>query len=881
MNTIPAQFHLDQTPIPHPDAIVTTTGARFTILTSRLIRLEFDPDEHFEDRASQAFWYRRQPVPRFTSEEQDGVLYIHTEHLQIRYRPGSDPTDPQNFNILITELGLTWHLNLPNDQNLLGTTRTLDGEKGHTPLEQGLVSRAGWTLVDDTNSLVFENNGWLAPRQASLGYRDLYFFGHGHAYKQCLKEYTKISGPVPLIPRWILGNWWSRYWAYTQDELTNLMRDFRAHHIPLSVCIIDMDWHLVDVDPQYVGWTGYTWNKELFPDPKGFMKWLHEQGLYTALNLHPAAGVQPYEDIYPRMAEWMGVDPDSKETIPFQLSNPKFTQAYFELLHHPHEQDGVDFWWIDWQQGETSDMPGLDPLWWLNHLHFFDLGRGGQKRPFIFSRWGGLGNHRYPIGFSGDTHVTWDALDFQPYFTATAANVGYSWWSHDIGGHMMGIEDRELYTRWVQFGLFSPILRLHSTNNPFHDRRPWGYDDTVLNITRDVMQQRHAFIPYLYSLAWRNSITGEAPFRPMYHDYPDCDEAYNCPQQYTFGSNIIVAPYTAPADPDTNLSRQLVWLPPGDWHHFYTGEYHAGDRWHVCYGDLTDIPVFVRAGAIIPLAPKTSWGGLNNPELIELHVFAGGDGRFTLTEDDGQSNDYQFGAYALTNYKQTWHEDALALAITPNHIPDGDHPTWLPEKRQYQLHLHGLAPDIKVNLSIAGLHQNLNSTYDPITECHHVEPFTISSTQTGQLIIQATLSRRDRRPEHLNHMLTHFTCESMCKMAIAQHWDTIQTNPHFLLNYKMHLSQSQQRALLELICQAGIHHITNMRHKDLIILWNNNPTKLPLTYQWTKWQNEWDVTQRFQSEYGDLPSYQAITPHQPWQIELNYGDILTIKTNNE
>ena len=262
---------------------------------------------------------------------------------------------------------------------------------------------------------------------------------------------------------------------------------------------------------------------------------------------------------------------------------------------------GVNFWWIDWQQGNPVKTPGLNLLWWINHLHFQDSGRR-DRRPFIFSRWGGLGNHRYPIGFSGDTFITWDSLAFQPYFTATAANVGYGWWSHDIGGHMGGVEDRELYTRWVQFGVFSPILRLHSTNNPFHERRPWGYDAEVLGITRQAMQLRHALIPYLYSMAWLNHKQGIPPIRPMYYLYPDMDQAYSCPNQYTFGSELIAAPFTSPRDADTRLSRQVIWLPPGDWFNFFDGRYFEGDSWQAVYGDLGEIPVFARSGAIIPLA---------------------------------------------------------------------------------------------------------------------------------------------------------------------------------------------------------------------------------------------------------------------------------------
>jgi alpha-glucosidase (family GH31 glycosyl hydrolase) len=195
-------------------------------------------------------------------------------------------------------------------------------------------------------------------------------------------------------------------------------------------------------------------------------------------------------------------------------------------LHYPKEEQGIDFWWMDWQQGERSKVQGLDPLYWLNHLHFYDQAKKGKKRPFIFSRWGGLGNHRYPIGFSGDTVITWDSLCFQPYFTATASNVAYGWWSHDIGGHFMGMEDGELFTRWTQYGIFSPILRMHATRDPYIDHCPWAYDQNTLHASRTALRLRHAFVPYIYSMSWRNEVQGIPLVQPMYYEHPELDDAY-------------------------------------------------------------------------------------------------------------------------------------------------------------------------------------------------------------------------------------------------------------------------------------------------------------------------------------------------------------------
>jgi len=519
---IPKHLIPDFDPLPDPEAVVTGANYRVIVLTPRLLRIEYSPLDQFEDRPSQPFWFRRQPVPEFVSSIKHfvmkgsslAVLELETSSLILSIALGQPPS-PESFSVRIKSLDHTWHYLDENPGNLKGTYRTLDERDGAVSLEDGLISREGWSLVDDSKSLVFNDVGWLVnrgPHGNNKGSHaesmDLYFFGYGYDYQDCIRDYRALTGPVPLLPRWVLGNWWSRYWAYKQSDIISLIQEFQDNEVPLSVIIIDMDWHLTETGNDSSGWTGYTWNRELFPDPTILIRHIHERGLRTALNLHPAAGIHDHEAQYDEFARHMGMDPQTREPIPFDLADPKFTKAYFELLHHPKEADGLDFWWIDWQQGSLSSLPGLDPLFWLNHLHFLDMTRdrgehseSTKTRPFIFSHWGGLGNHRYPIGFSGDTIVSWESLAYQPYFTATAANVAYGWWSHDIGGHMGGVEDPELYTRWAQYGLLSPIFRLHSTNIQFHERRPFAYDAEIARLTSHVMRLRHSFIPYLYTMA--------------------------------------------------------------------------------------------------------------------------------------------------------------------------------------------------------------------------------------------------------------------------------------------------------------------------------------------------------------------------------------------
>lgn len=803
-------------PVARPEAIVRGPDVRFTVLTSRLIRIEHNPTGAFEDRPSQAFWFRDLPVPAFNVTEIDNAIEIETEALHLRYVATARGLAWNTLSIELKESGVVWRYGAGDHHNLRGTARTLDNVDGPVHLEPGLMSRAGWAVVDDSYSLVFDDQashsaaGWLVPRQASYEAKDLYFFGYGHDYLGCLRDFFRVAGPVPLVPRWILGNWWSRYWAYSQAELRDLVENFRAHEVPLSIVIVDMDWHITECDTAS-GWTGYTWNRRLFPEPEAFIGWLHEQGLRTALNLHPADGVHPHEAKYRAMAARLGVDADAGAPVVFDATDPEFVSAYFELLHHPLEEQGVDFWWLDWQQGTRSRVSGLDPLWWLNHLHFYDSARDGHTRPFIFSRWGGLGNHRYPIGFSGDAIVSWASLAFQPHMTATAANVGYGWWSHDIGGHMRGVEDPELFARWVQFGTLSPILRLHSTKNPYHERHPWGYDREIERIVRDAMQLRHALIPYLYSAAWHAIRHDRLPILPMYYLHPEEEAAYHCPHQYTFGPNLIAAPYVSPRDPDTRLVLQTVWLPEGDWYHFFSGEYlpggpdtqrvpASGGRWHALHGTLDDVPLLARAGAIVPLGPRVGWGGVDNPTELTVHVFAGADGAFDLYEDDGASLDYLSGGYAITHLQQAWHGDVLELVVEP---VEGD-VRLVPPVRTYHLAIVGVAgPDqqaVDITLDVDGRFQTPAVLYDPDAERLVVYGVQIEPTQRLTLRLRAAdgaslLSRRDRRLETVRRMLRAFRLDTGVKGGIDYDLPRLLEDPTALMEHSARLTASQMYAL--------------------------------------------------------------------------------------
>ncbi len=349
----------------------------------------------------------------------------------------------------------------------------------------------------------------------------------------------------------------------------------------------------------------------------------------------------------------------------------------------------------------------MNPTWWLNYVHFTDQEHEG-KRPLLFHRWGGLGNHRYQIGFSGDTISTWDSLAFQPWFTATAANVGYAFWSHDIGGHMPGVIEPELYTRWIQFGIFSPILRTHTTKNVDSERRIWAYPEPYSDIMRASFQLRYAMQPYLYTEARRTFDTGVAFLRPLYYDFPEAPEAYAAKNEYLFGENMLVAPVVHPVDAVTGLATEHLWLPAGEWIEWSSGKHFQGplqvDRSYA----IDQLPVFLKAGSIVPMQPTMLYTGERAVDPLILSISPLADGQsshYTVYEDSGHAEDYQQDiGTAWTDVTATQSGEELTVTVAP--VRDG-YPGMQP-MRSYEVRLPADWPPASVTANGVSLQFTLD-----------------------------------------------------------------------------------------------------------------------------------------------------------------------------
>lgn len=700
----------------NPRAVVNVDSTtRFTILSSRLIRLEYAHDGHFINAATQLVVSRDiGPVPQYEVLRTEERIEVLTEHLHLTYFP-TQGFSPSGLSIRLRQavlaphgghwrFGETWDPAESFPTNLGGTARTLDNIDGRTELNPGLMALHGYALIDDSHSLLLQEDLWVRPRPSTDPTTgdsqdiDLYFFGYGQDYTEALQDFFRLTGPTPLIRRGHLGNWWSRYHKYSETEYLELMDRFNSEDLPFSVAVIDMDWHLVNIDPALGnGWTGYTWNTELFPDPPRFLRALHDRGLEVALNLHPAEGIRAHEDAYLPMAHDLGIDPALGRDIPFNIGDPNFTAAYLKHAHHTLEEQGVDLWWLDWQQGGETSIPGLDPLWMLNHVHYLDSGRertrhkeNGEsetyrRRPATFSRFADASSHRTPIGFSGDTITTWASLKFQPEFTATAANIGYFWWSHDIGGHMLGIKDSEMMARWVQLGCFSPINRLHSSNSMFNSKEPWRFSRVAQETITAYLRHRHRLVPYLYTWARWAHVKGIAPIRPLYHDFPKNPGAYISRTEYLFG-DLIVVPFVHKSDPVTQLATEKAWIPEGSWFDLPTGrQYVAGanGQFSTFSRPLEQNVVLARAGSMLVVAEDLQEPASANPQRLGLLIVPGADGEFILEEDDGSAAPAS-DRTTHTRFTVTW-DDAKHLAVLEAKQLDGE--GVVPQYRDLTIHL--------------------------------------------------------------------------------------------------------------------------------------------------------------------------------------------------
>lgn len=669
------QFTFDYTlALANPNNVIQGKYYRFTILSERLIRMEYNKDGLFEDRPTELVWYRNMGPVTFTKKETNRSIEITTRYFKLRYikeKPfyGGRLNPTANLKVELLNSDRIWYYKHPEIRNYGAPGFSLDDSDGKLKLKKGLYSIDGFSSIDDSKSKVISESGVINER--GIEGIDLYLFLYLRDFGSCLKDYYTITGSPALIPRYALGNWWSKNETYKEEDIKEIINKFDEKQIPISVMLLDKSWHIKNYSGKELS-SGFTWNNEYIKSPTETINLLHKSGIRLGLNVSPLEGLFPYEEDYEKLVESLGKEHNGR--IPFNVFNPKTIDTYLKVLIHPIDDSGVDFFWLD------DNTNKLDELWALNHYHFYDMKRNYKRRPMVLSRNSLIAPHRYPVSYSGKTIVSWNTLKMIPLFNASATNIGASFWSHDIGGYYKGTEDNELYTRYVQLGVFSPILKFGADRGKYYKREPWKWGYKTYKIVKDYLILRHRLIPYIYTESYKYHKFGMPLITPIYYHFPNMYDDINYRNGYYFGTELFICPIINKKDYIMNRVIHKFFLPSGVWYDYVTGKKFPGGKKYISFFKDEDYPVFARAGSIITLGDNDNINDTTPPKNLEIQIFPGRSNSYNLYEDDGVSDLYRKGYYLLTNIDYNYMPSNYTVIVRPIEGKTGI----VPEYRNYK-----------------------------------------------------------------------------------------------------------------------------------------------------------------------------------------------------
>ena len=653
----------------NPESIIKGEKYRISILTSNLIRLEYSINGNFNDLPTLNVLYRNFDKPSYNIQEVDRQLIISNEFFKLVYIKeknfyGGKINAASNLRVTSLSNNKVWYYRYPEIRNYESTVYKLDDNKNKKI--RSLFSLDGFVTIDDSNTNYFDEFGCIQKNE--LNNIDIYLFVYGNKFFTCIKDYYKITGMPSLLPRYAFGNWWSRNISYNEDRINELITDFNEHEIPLSTILLNNMWSILDERGKYT----FTFNKELFSNPKEIINKIHSSNIKIGLTINPIDGFSKVEQNYEYLKKYL-IETE-KGIIPFNVFDARCLDAYLKILIHPLDNLGIDFYNIDY-----FDEKHLDELMIIKHYNMLDMKR--NRRPLIYGYNANIVSHRYGIQYFGKSTVTWDSLIEVSKVNCDCANIGVSYFSHDIGGFYKGIEDAELYTRFIQLGVFCPILKFNSDSGKYYKRYPWQWGIKTYQIAKDYLQLRHKLIPYLYSENYRYHKLGVPFIQPLYYQYPNIydDEFYS--NEYYFGSQFFISPIVKHKDYIMNRTIHHFFIPDGVWYDFVTGKKFPGGRKYVSFFRDEDYPVFVKAGAIVPLSLDTKDNNISIPNNLEIQIFPGRNNIYNLYEDDGISNDYLDGKYLITNIEYNYLPNNYTVIIRPIDGVEGI----VPEKRNYKI----------------------------------------------------------------------------------------------------------------------------------------------------------------------------------------------------
>ena len=688
-------FHIDLNELQsRPESVILGEKYRITVLTERLVRLEYSETGTFNNYATSLVSSRNFPVPKYIRKEDAGYLEIETDYFVLAYSKNTPfnsgaITPDKNLKIFVKGKETRWYYNCPEVKNYYGNEISIEGKQQDKPEKKGLYSIDGFVSLDDSKTYRLDANGTIV--EPTPGNIDVYVFAYNNDFGMCIQDYFKLTGMPSLIPRYALGNWWSRDKAYTEANITALLDKFDKKDIPLSILLLDKDWHnrKVDQNGNNLSRSGFSFNTELFPNPDALIEYIHNRGMKLGLSIDTVDGFHQYDEHFSDVQSFLGAQ---GTTIPIDVSKPKEMDALLKYGLNPLEERGIDFFWND-----SKNLEDYNRLWATNHYFYNNLERKKDKRGMVLGRNGIWAPHRYPVLYAGESIVGWKNFQSSSFFNLSASNIGACWWSHDVGGFEGGMEEAELYIRSVQLGVFSPIMRFHSAGGQYYKKEPWKWDTKTATIVAKYLKLRHQLIPYLYTEAYKYHKTGSMIFQPLYYYMPAVYDDSRFKNEYFFGSELLIAPILTKKNDVMNRTIHRFKLPEGMWYEFTTGKKYAGNKDYVSFYKEDDYPIFAKKGSIIPLSLKSDKINIGNPTDLEIHVFPGLSNTYRMYEDDGVSLKYKDGYYLITEIDYNYMPNNYTLIIRSVEGKSGI----VADKRNYKIRFRNTkrADDVMVYLN--------------------------------------------------------------------------------------------------------------------------------------------------------------------------------------
>jgi alpha-D-xyloside xylohydrolase len=541
-----------------------------------------------------------------------------------------------------------------------------------------LVSSNGYGIFWNNDSRSRFNNRFANYLYISSDVADVidYYFFYGPELDKVIAGYRELTGEAPLFGKWAYGFWQCKNRYKSQDEILGVARKYRALHIPVDNIVQDWFW-----------WNRkgeFVFNKN-YPDPKGMIDELHRENFHLMISIWPffEPGSANYD--FAEKNGWF-IDKFKFAQPPYHAdgmalydaTNAEARKFYWDQVNKGLFSIGADAWWMDTNEPETEGLEeniqlghnlaigsgdryvNVYPL--LDTAAVYDGQRStsDRKRVYILSRSAFAGSQRNAVtAWSGDLISDWFSYRRQIPAGLNFALSGIPYWTTDIGGFVFGSPSdpvfRELFVRWFQYGTFNPILRVHGTRNP-DENELWSYGPDAQKILVSFDRLRYRLLPYTYSLAWKTTNESYTPMRPLVMDFRSDVRAQNTGDQFMYGPAFLVSPVTEPS-----ATSRRVYLPNAKWYNFWSGAPLEGAREVNAEAPLEKMPLYIRAGSIVPLGPDVEWSAEKPADPIELRVYRGADGEFTLYEDENDNYNYEKGVHATISFR--WDDAKNVLTI--------------------------------------------------------------------------------------------------------------------------------------------------------------------------------------------------------------------------